>query len=278
MLYQFLDLQRPIEFRSADAVVESIQKVLRGWSVREWQGGYEKPLITVRRTLQGWGVTSHWTKEIEIYPELDNVTCDLIAELARTLYWRAPGSLCLHCAAVRMKDGVVIFPSTYRAGKSILTAHLAEAGYRVFSDDVVPVDPETRLAMAPGFLPRLRVPLPENATKKFSRFVKQKTVLIGKRYHYIDPGPDLMAAFGEEAPIIGVVLLERSESPVKASMKPQSRGTAMQHAILRNFSRNVSGDELVQGFLGIVQDAPCYQLTYSDTPDAVKQISAAFNR
>lgn len=63
---------------------------------------------------------------------------------------------CLHGAAVRLGDGLVVFPSKKKAGKSTLVSELARQGETVFCDDVPPVDPESWHGIAFGIQPRVR--------------------------------------------------------------------------------------------------------------------------
>jgi len=279
MLYQFNDLTRPFQFRNADPVLDAVKLALRGWRIRRWPGMPNvRPAARIVRTLQGWGISSDKHPIMDPCPDMGDTVCDILAELGRQYLADLDGVLFMHCAAFRICSGVVIVPNTFRAGKSVLTSHMAMRGHRVWCDDIVPVDPTSRTAIAAGYLPRLRFPLPENSGREFRKFVDDTLVLKGERYGYIDPGASNVARFGERLPIVGAALLDRSETPVTPKIEPITKGLTMRYAINRNFSYQLQGEDMLRAFIDVLGAAPCYRVTYDAAEDATDMIIDRFSR
>ncbi len=276
MLLSFEGLTGPVALTGCDELAECIASVLRGWQMREVapdQAG--EPVITIRKTDGRYSRTSRWLSEPASFSHPVNATCDFLVDLMRAYVADNAHLLCLHCAAARFGDGLVIFPSTYRAGKSTLSAHLAATGTRLFTDDVLPIVASTGHGMAPGFLPRLRLPLPDDSGRGFVDFIEQMAGPRSDRYIYFDPGEDVLAPMGETAPIRGAVLLDRTDDG-PAELSPAGADEILQNAIQRNFAHNLSGLETLDRLHAIVDGRECYTLRYRNAEDAVAALEGAF--
>jgi len=197
--------------------------------------------------------------------------CDLLVDLTNAYFADHPNLLCLHTAVVHLDDGLLLFPGTYRAGKSTLSVHCAAAGFRLFSDDVLPVDGESSFGIAPGILPRLRLPLPENSSTSFTEFVADHDGPRSDRYLYVDLDSDHLAPRGTEAPITAVVLLERIETGSPGISKI-SASEALKRAILQNFSRAQPAINILDHLHRIVSGARCFELQYRTGKEAIEMI------
>ncbi len=278
MLLSFTGLIRPVALIGCDELAEVIASVLRGWEMREMaQAETAEPAITIRRIDGRYSRTSRWLSEPASFSHPLNATCDFLVDLMRAYVADNERLLCLHCAAARFDDGLVIFPSTYKAGKSTLAAYLAAAGTRLFTDDVLPIDSVTGHGMAPGFLPRLRLPLPDDAGAEFRAFIDSKAGPGSDRFLYLDLAADGLAPLGETAPIRGAVLLMReADAPVELS--PAGADDILQSAIRRNFAHNLSGLETLDRLHAVIDGAECHTLRYGHAEDAVARLEDAFGR
>ena len=276
MLLSFEGLTRPVALVDCDELAGIIAAILRGWKMHEiTHRETSEPVITIRGIDGGYSRSSHWLSEPASFGDPLNATCDFLVDLMRAYIADNDRLLCLHCAAARFDDGLVIFPSTYRAGKSTLAAHLAAAGTRLFTDDVLPIDSDTGDGMAPGFLPRLRLPLADDCGDDFRAFVDRNAGPKNARYLYLDLGADALAPFGEALPIRGAVLLER-EAGAPAELFPAGVDDILQNAIQRNFAHNLSGLETLDRLHAIVAGAECHTLRYGNARDAVALLEDAF--
>ena len=276
MLLSFKGLTDPVALLGCDEFAAHIGAVLRGWEMREiGDGGANEPAVTICKTDGRYSRTSRWLSEPRSFADPTDAVCDFLIDLIKAYIAENEHLLCLHCAAARFDDGLVIFPSTYRAGKSMLTAHLAAAGTHLFTDDVLPIESTTSHAWAPGILPRLRLPLPDDISPGFRQFVDRHYGFHSDRYLYLDLDEAALAPLGETAPIRGVVLLDREEN-ASIDMSPVGTDEVLKRAILRNFAHNLSGLETLDRLHAIVDEAKCFSLRYDAGEDAVAALLGAF--
>jgi hypothetical protein len=174
--------------------------------------------------------------------------------------------LCLHGGAVEFAGRLVIFPSRYRAGKSVLCGCLAAQGRRLFADDVLPLREADNYGVAPGTKPRLRLPLPDDLGDATRRFLKNHAGLASKRYLYLDLPPEQLARRGETAPIGGFVLLER-DAAFRPSLSPVKESEVLRRVILQNFAREHAATDLMRRMRHLVASTRCYPSTLSRASD-----------
>jgi hypothetical protein len=67
------------------------------------------------------------------------------------------GVIALHASAVEMAGGAVAFAATNRSGKSWLAAACLQAGHRLVSDDIVPLEPGAEGFVARPGIPEMRL-------------------------------------------------------------------------------------------------------------------------
>jgi hypothetical protein len=274
---KFTGISRPVVFVGCQDLIPVIRSVLRGWPMREIDvSPCHDAVITIRKETggyrRGYRRESHWLSRPTTYPNPVNAVCDFLVDLIKAYVAEQPSMLCLHTAVVELAGGLVIFPNTYKAGKSTLSIHFAAAGLKLYADDVLPIEGGTNQDLAPGLLPRLRVPLPKDAGLRFDDFVDLRRGPSSDRFLYIDLGEDELAAFGDRAPVCGIVLLERDEvdSPTLAASE------ALKRAIAQNFARGVPALDILDRLHALANDAQCWELRYRSGEDAVALLCDAF--
>jgi len=270
------NLPQPIALSGCEELVPIIAAVLSGWDIEATLPSSKlEPVITIEKTADGFKRTSPWLSQPIVFEDSVNAVCDLLVDLIKYYISENHSLLCLHCAAVQMGDGLIVFPSTYNAGKSTLAAYLAEAGMKLFADDVMPINGDDNRGVAPGIQPRLRLPLPENSGSSFRNFIDGKSGPRSQRFVYLDLGEDRLAPFGTIAPIHGFVLLQR-ENEGKATLSPAPKSEVLKSTVLRNFSRQVTAVDVLDRLFSLVGVADCHTLSYSCPKDAVQLLDDAF--
>lgn len=277
MLLAFEGISRPVELIDSDELVACFSAVLRGWRFAEVASSPARPVITLRRTASGYGLDSPWRSSPASYPDRVDAVCSFLVDLVKAYIADDTSLLCLHCAAVEFAGRLVIFPNRYRAGKSTLCAHLAASGVRLYADDVLPIRERPNRGVAPGILPRLRLPLPADASAAFRAFVDRRQGFGNKRYLYLDIDDDGLAPLGAEAPIGGFVILRR-EPNAEPALEPASKSEILQSAILRNFAYDVQAADILGRLHGLVDEALCFTLRYDNAEQAVALLTEAFGR
>ncbi len=272
----------PVVLDGCDELAPILSSLLRGWTIHELPGhelpggGGDEPAITLRKTDAGYQRTSPWLEKPKTHRHPVNAACDFLVDLIKALNAAQPDLMCLHTAAVSFGGGLVIFPDTYNSGKSTLAAHLAAAGVRVFADDVLPVRGDAGLGLAPGILPRLRLPLPVTSSAGFLDFVAAHRGAESPRFLYLDLPEDLLPPYGVSAPIVGIVELERREGDAEAELQDGDRSELMKKTLQRNFARQQPSAEILDQIYAIIQGAACYTLRYSSGEDAARLLKDTF--
>ncbi|MCR4378740.1 MAG: hypothetical protein NUV50_11690 [Rhodospirillales bacterium] len=283
MLIHLEGIESPIEFEGAEALAGVLKKVLRGWRLRETTArtsADRPPRIRLTLGARGYERRSPWIEAGKAQVLIDPVdaVCDLLLDIERAYVEDAPKRgeavlSILHAAAVEMghgeNKGLVVFPSTHAMGKSLLTVALAQAGHRVFADDQLPIIPGTpALGIAPGFLPRLRRPLPEGVDAALAGFVRSHTGPESARFRYVNLDDQRLAPLGTRAPIVGVVLLERSDGAAPVVM-PATEAEVLKACVLQSFGRTQNALFVLDSLHAMVRGAKCVKLRYADAPEAV---------
>ena len=280
MLLEFHGLSRPVALVGCAELLEPIAAVLRGWRIDAWPDSEARtPAITIESTPAGYRRLSPWLSKPAVFTDALDAVCDFVVDLIKAYIADHPSLLCLHCAAAAFERGLVLFPSGYRAGKSTLAVTLAAHGVRLFSDDVLPIETSDNHGVAPGILPRLRLPLPESAPgstdDRMRRFVRERAGPKNARYLYVALTEDELAPLGARAPVRGIVTLQRD--PAARPKLVETRNSEMvKTAIVQNFARQVPAAEIIEHVFAITRAARCFTLRYARAEETVTLLEAAF--
>jgi hypothetical protein len=124
-IFSFTGLRRPVAFINSESLYRHLFAILRDWEIRRLDESVEQPpVITIKKTGAGFLRQSKWLSTPKIFRNPIDAACDFIVDLIHAYVSDNEGLLCLHCAAVEFKQGLVVFPNTYRAGKSIFSLKL----------------------------------------------------------------------------------------------------------------------------------------------------------
>jgi len=277
MLYAFKGLSRSVELPEGP-VVEVLSAVLHGWRFTPLdEAGSLDPLIRLTGDKGRYRLESPWQEGPPRNRNAVDAVCAFIVDLVHAYVADTPSLLCLHCAAAEFGGRLVIFPGTYRAGKSTLMASLAAAGTRIHADDVIPINAHGDLAVAPGIAPRLRLPLGAEASPALRRFVAAHRGPASSRYQYLALDASRLARHGDEAPIGAFVALDRQPG-ARTVLVPLSESEMLGKVILRNFARDVPASDILERLHALVANAPCFRLVYSDVDRAANLLRDVFSR
>ncbi|MBC8445517.1 MAG: hypothetical protein H8D75_02640 [Rhodospirillaceae bacterium] len=269
MQIAFDDMKSPVAFRGCDEMAPAIGSILQGWSFHKARAAdHPSPAITISRTPSGYARESEWLSEPVVYPNIINAACDFLVDAFKCYVANNPSLLCLHTAAVDFGDGLYLFPSTYNAGKSTLCVHLASLGMKVYADDVLYLNGDSR-GMAPGVLPRLRLPLPGDCGDAFHTFVGKRQGPKSSRFLYLKMRAGELASYGETAPIKGIIELCR-DPVARMEMLPATTGDILKRTILQNFAQAVPALETLDRLHGLCEKAKRYTLHYPDGARAAR--------
>ncbi len=274
---QFDGLKNPVALENAALLVPMISEVLSHWPHDASTIRTRRPFVTIRPS-DG----DDWSLALDEAPSSPrrwnavNVICDLVAEMAWERLRSDPALLCLHAAAVAFSGRLIIFPNTRRAGKSTMTAALAQLGHRIYSDDFLPVhvdaQSQTFLGIANGVAPRIRLPLPDSFSDTFHNWVQQDPGPSNKQYKYLCRAT--IASGGEKMPLGAMVVLDRQSDPVAPSLEAIPRSDALTSLITQNFARTQLSGEILKSMDALTRHLPVYRLTYHCGEQAAQFLAA----
>ncbi|MDH5187373.1 MAG: hypothetical protein OEW37_00290 [Rhodospirillaceae bacterium] len=281
MELKFEGLKNMISFDGTEELVPVLEKVLKGWKFKPAKNNASKnPIIRIRRGPTGYERTSPWLNggKMVLANPVDAV-CDLLLDIERAFIADSGKLLALHAAAVELDGGLSVFPSTHNAGKSTLGVLLAARGARLFADDVTPLDPQQGnglfMGVAPGFLPRLRLPLPDDLAPEGADFINSHAGPKSENFLYINLNETQLASLGQSAPVNRIILLERKKDAA-AEIITVKKSEILKHTIMQSLNQDVSAIEILDNLNGMVAGCECLRLTYGRSEDAAKLLMSTF--
>jgi len=271
-LHAFDSVPGPVAIEADDRFLAVLDQAAPTWSRRV--ASAEVPwLVRVRSVGDAYAIETAWSARHVLKRSPVSAVCAFLVDL---VYAGLDGSglLCLHCAAVEIGGGLIVFPSTYRAGKTTLVAALAASGLRVHADDLMPLTPEGE-GVALGINPRLRLPLSGDAPPWLAAFVARHAGPSDGRYLYLDLPARLLAPHGSRKPIRAIVALRRGGRGA-ARLEPRPASDGARRLILQHFKRDRSSSEALDRLFAIVGPIPSFVLDCDDLAGAVRLLKGAF--
>lgn len=263
-----------IGFAAPDMAM-AFRRVVHSWPVIE-SSVPSGPFAEVQQQGNRWALEVFRPEpRKESYNPVNGI-CDLIVELNWSRLRQRNELLCLHAAGVAMGENLVVFPSGRRAGKSTLTAELSRRGHCVFSDDVLAVelnDDGVPQGLATGISPRLRIPLPEDASKAFCDWVAADAGPGNRQYKYLTDTP--VASYGTSLPLGAIVTLDRVDGDVVPTISEMDAREVLPVLIHQNFGRFGHAGRALAAFEAIARDLPCLRLTYGSFEKAADLLEAS---
>ena len=268
-------LEKPIALVDCRHLLDHFPLIFPGWQIDASTGDTQPPILTLRLEKSTFLLEADWLKKTIRHTDKVDAICGLVANLVRAYIRGNAELLCLHGAAANFAGKLVVFPSKYRAGKSILSACIAAAGIQLYCDDVLPISIGEGHGIAPGLAPRLRIPLPDNLSPESLDFIQNRTGLEGRQYLYLDLDNDHLAARGSQASVGAFILLEREEG-APLSLKAISEAEVLHRAVWQNFARKAEAPRILERLSQLVSHAQRFRLRYDRAEDAVELLKEAF--
>jgi len=280
--YIFLNgLPAPVDVTGCPKIVDVFPEVLPYWPYKiTSERSNTDPFFIIRpnKTKPGYVVGSPYFDKPKSYPDEVNTLCALVAELAWEQLRNDPSLLCVHAAAVEIKGRLLLIPNKRRAGKSTLTAALAANGYRVFTDDFLPlaVNGKAQLCgVSCGIAPRLRLPLPEGFGDENAAFVQAHSGPSNPQYKYLKLSSNNLASQGDMLPIGGIMVLDRDSENALKLTSPE-KGDVLRALITQNFAREMKSGGILRSLEFLVSHADCHELSYAEVGETLELIKETF--
>ena len=271
---RFAGLTAPVELRGCPEIVKTVNEVAPGWQFEILSACAAPPFITVARLADDTLMVSRRGGPTRRLNRV-NAVCELIASMGQELLRWQPHLLCLHAAAVEIGGRLVVFPNTRRSGKSTLAACLACRGFRVFTDDYLPIETARDgriVGRATGVQTRLRLPLPTEFSAAMRAGLEAQFGERNAQYVFLKaPRP---VPHGETAPIGAVVFLERSAAAAP-ELRPARPSDAINRLLKQNFARGMHSADVLGSLSAISQTASLHHLRYASAESAADALAGA---
>lgn len=276
---RFKGIALPICLEDSPELLDAIQTTFTGWPWHQLKRHSPLPPV-IRFTREGEKFHRHsrWVDKLDLDDDPADAMCNFVSDMLDCYLEEHPGMLGLHASAVKLGEGLIVFPSTHRAGKSLLTTHLISKGGVLFSDDVLLIPGRGCHGMATGVSPRLRLPVPPETDAEFKRFIKKQGMCKNERYGWIKLNPQHIAPLGEKAPITAIIMLNRQQdSPKTPQLTEAARAQALHALVSQGFMLDASASEVLKRLSYVAKQSACYTLNYHSAEEAADYLLQNFN-
>lgn len=177
----------------------------------------------------------------------------------------------IHAASLERKGRAVIMPAPPGSGKSTLCAALALRGWRLMSDELTLLDPQSIEAHALARPINLK-----NASIDLIRAFEPSTVWAPETYDtskgrvtHLKPPPDSVQRMLEPASPRWIVF-PRYVAGAEPLLKPRSKVQTFTHFAENAFNYSILGELGFEVVSRLVQQCDCYDFEYSQLEDALE--------
>ncbi len=184
--------------------------------------------------------------------------------------------LMFHAAVLAQDKGAIIFPAESGAGKSTLAAVLASKGWMFFTDELAMIMPELfsvtacplPICVKPGSIDFLAALYPQLTV------LKQYHRLDNKKVRYLSVIASEMDC-STQTPI-KMIIFPLYNKQIHCKLQSIDKKQALSHFLNCGSSgRSLTLDEL-SSVARMIEQLPCYALTYSDIDRAIKEINSIY--
>ena len=179
--------------------------------------------------------------------------------------------LILHAAVLERGGRALVMPAPSSSGKSTLCAALLFRGWRLLSDELAVIEPETGMLIP---LPR-PVSLKNASIEVIQRFAGDavrfgsivRDTSKGRVGHFAPPLDAVQRA--DEKALPGWIVFPRYRADAPADLAPLPRGQTLMRLIENAFNYNVHRHTGFEALANLVQASACHTFDYSDLNEAV---------
>jgi HprK-related kinase A len=179
--------------------------------------------------------------------------------------------LIVHAAVLERRGKALVLPAPSGSGKSTLCAALASSGWRLFSDELALLDPRHGHAVP---LPR-PISLKNESIDLIRSFAPRailgpvvRETMKGSVTHLRPPEEAVLRE--NERALPAWVVAPRFSPGIAARLEPMPKARTFMRLVESAFNYNVHGREGFRTLTRLVDNADCYQFSYSRLEDAVR--------
>ena len=181
--------------------------------------------------------------------------------------------LLFHAAVIEMGETTVMFPGEAGSGKTTIVAALLRSGCRFYSDELAVINVDNlnvfSLPLPMSIKPGSVKPLERYYPGLFNRQIYLRS--DGKKVRYISPFPQDLPIANSSAKVDFIVFLKYTEDVENRLVAIDKTEALRRLALTGSSNRNFSSRD-VEAMIALIDERPCYELSYSDLPQAVSQL------
>ncbi|MDT0627699.1 HprK-related kinase A [Alteromonas sp. W364] len=171
----------------------------------------------------------------------------------------------VHSAVLAKDNKAILFPAPPGSGKSTLTAHLSQNGWRLLSDEMALIQPKTnrvRPFVRPVCLKNSSIELakawfPDATYSSIARHTHKGDVI-----HMAAPS-EASAACDEEAEIVGIVY-PNYKADTTLDIYPMNMTESFMQLVSNSFNFTVVGNESFDTITQVIEQSKHFEIFYND--------------
>ncbi len=199
----------------------------------------------------------------------------LFAELCK----RQPHQLLLHAATLCRDGRLLLLPGESAFGKSTLAAALATHGWKLYSDELAPLNPET-LTVAPFLLP---AGIKSRSLSALQSYYPDLTAQAacrradGQLVRYLATSQISLAAPDANPAPVAALIFPRYRPDAVTCLTRLTPLQALERLAQTGSSERPLRSIDVEALLALAGQRPCWSLDYCNLEEAIKEVSTAWS-
>ena len=181
----------------------------------------------------------------------------------------------VHAAVLERGGRALVLPGVPGAGKSTLTAALCQEGFRLLSDELCLIDPDTlhiTPVPRPVSLKNASIPLIQQRYPKAVFSEAARDTLKGTVAHMQPPANAVLQASVPAAP--GLIVFPRYLVGHATDWQALERHLAVLHCVEQSFNYNLHGTRGFATLVALAKASHCHRLHYSQLNEAIPLLQA----
>jgi hypothetical protein len=183
--------------------------------------------------------------------------------------------LIIHAAVVEKNGLAAILPAPPGSGKSTLCAGLVLSGWRLLSDELTLIDPNTGLIHAlarPVSLKNQSIPLIQAFSKEAFINRPSHDTVKGTVAHLRPPAQSVARQHEPARP--GWVIFPKWQADVEARLTPRSRAQTFIYLAQNAFNYSHLGERAFHAGTHLIRQCECFDFGYHALPEAIRMFDA----
>jgi len=217
--------------------------------------------LALQREHAGW-IVSGGSDAGVVYASLPQARVELRETVTRLLMSARPDLLWLHASSVARDGCAVLISGPSGSGKSVLATRLIEEGFAYLGDDVLPLDPRTRMVYPFPITPAVRCGVARYLPADEARSLRKRDVVVTSAQ--VATGP---------LPVAAIVFPMFVPGPSRTARMSPGRVAFELLRQCRDFRRH--GEDAVRAMSTLAGTAPAWTLSFADTARGAEAIVRA---